>query len=228
MTISPAPGSLRSFARENGWILTTQKVAQASLRRIHDNLLARRLGAPGLRLGPRARLAGLAHMRLGRNLNAGRDLWLEAVTHFAGQTFNPRLTLGDDCNLSDNVHIACTNRVSIGSGLLSGSRVLISDHAHGLYAGPDQSDPALRPALRPLSCTGEVRIGRNVWIGDGVAILAGADIGDGCILGANAVVTGTMPPNTIAAGSPARPIRRWDPATARWHRVTPDGEDAPA
>ena len=161
-------------------------------------------------------------MRLGRNLAAGDQLWLEAVTFYGGVRFDPLVTLGDDCNLSDRVHIACTNRVSIGDGLLCGSNVLITDHSHGDYArdgaaqSAAQSAPSVRPALRPLSNNRTVSIGRNVWLGDGVAVLAGASIGEGAILGANAVVTGDIPSFTIAAGAPARPLRRWSEPDQRW------------
>ena len=47
------------------------------------------------------------------------------------------------------------------------------------------------------------RIGRNVWLGAGVTVLGGDTIGDGCIIGAGAVVTKDLPPGAIAYGTPA-------------------------
>ncbi len=214
-----APSSLRSYLHENGWLLFLSKLLTVPPLRVRDALLSRQLHAPGLRLGRSPRLLGLRHMHLGRNLHAGNDLWLEAVTSYGGLTFNPTVRIGNDCNFSDAVHIACTNSIDIGDGLLCGSRVLLSDHSHGLY-GPEgaspQSDPETRPADRPLSRHKAIRIGRNVWIGDGVAVLAGAEIGDGAIIGANSVVTRSLPPHCVAAGSPARPLRRWNEASATW------------
>ena len=52
-----------------------------------------------------------------------------------------------------------------------------------------------------------VAIGNDVWIGDRVVILPGVHIGNGCIIGAGAVVTKDIPDNAIAAGVPARVIR---------------------
>jgi lipopolysaccharide O-acetyltransferase len=216
-----ASATLADFARENGLFLLLQKVSGAALRRTRDLILARRLGTRNLRIGKHPKLEGLAHMHLGENLSAGNGLWLHAITAFAGQTYSPSLTIGPNCNLSDHVHVACTHAVTIGEGVLCGSRVVISDHAHGLYSGRDQSPPNQRPVERTLSSDRAVVIGRNVWIGDGCAILAGADIGDGAVIGANSVVTGPIPANTIAAGSPARPIRRWDETTAQWLRLPP-------
>lgn len=50
-------------------------------------------------------------------------------------------------------------------------------------------------------------IGNDVWIGNGAIILRGIKIGDGAVVGAGAVVTKDVPPYTIVAGCPARPIK---------------------
>ena len=51
-------------------------------------------------------------------------------------------------------------------------------------------------------------IGNNVWIGERVCILAGVTVGDGAIIGAGAVVTKDVPPYCVAAGVPARVVKR--------------------
>jgi acetyltransferase-like isoleucine patch superfamily enzyme len=51
-----------------------------------------------------------------------------------------------------------------------------------------------------------VRIGRDVWVGAGAAILDGANIGDGVIVSPNSVVSGNIPENTIVQGNPAKVI----------------------
>jgi len=56
-----------------------------------------------------------------------------------------------------------------------------------------------------------VRIEKNAWIGDSAIICKGVTIGENSIVGAGAVVTGSIPPNTIAAGNPARVIKALDP-----------------
>lgn len=61
---------------------------------------------------------------------------------------------------------------------------------------------------------GDLVIENDVWIGYEAIVLPGAKIGNGAIIGARAVVTGTIPPYAIAAGNPARVIRmRFDEAT---------------
>ncbi len=158
-------------------------------------------------------------MRLGRNFSAGDSLWLEAVVDYAGERLSPVLTIGDDVSLSDNVHITCISNVTIGSGTLIGSRVIVTDNSHGVYRGEGQSAPDTVPAQRKLHSPAAVVIGRNVWIGDGVAVLPGAAIGDGAIIGANSVVTGAIPAGVIAVGSPARIVRRWNEETGAWELI---------
>ena len=63
------------------------------------------------------------------------------------------------------------------------------------YAGPGVGFYAIPP------------IGANVWIGMGACILPGRTIGDGCVVGAGAVVARDLEPWTIAVGNPARPIK---------------------
>lgn len=61
---------------------------------------------------------------------------------------------------------------------------------------------------------GDTCIGNDVWIGYGATILPGVQIGDGAIIGAQAVVTRNVEPYTIVGGNPAEVIRkRFDEST---------------
>ena len=59
-----------------------------------------------------------------------------------------------------------------------------------------------------IKTQGDIIIGNDVWIGYETLIMSGVTIGDGAIIGARAVVTKDVPPYTIVAGVPAKPIRR--------------------
>jgi maltose O-acetyltransferase len=73
-----------------------------------------------------------------------------------------------------------------------------------IYAADHPRNPEARRAN--LESGRPVRIGANVWIGGGAVILPGITVGDDAIIGAGSVVTRDVPPGSIVAGNPARPI----------------------
>jgi lipopolysaccharide O-acetyltransferase len=85
-----------------------------------------------------------------------------------------------------------------------------------VYSGEHQDGPSTPPVRRRLSQGQPVRIGANVWLGDGVVVLPGVSIGEGSIVGANSVVSRDLPSGVIAVGAPATPIKVYDAAQARW------------
>ena len=63
---------------------------------------------------------------------------------------------------------------------------------------------------------GQIIIGSDVWIGDNVCLMGGVRIGNGAVIGANAVVAKDIPPYAVAVGNPARVIKyRFDEETIR-------------
>lgn len=174
-------------------------------------------------LFPNARLVrfpiyvrGRTAIKLGNDLTTGVNVRLDA---FAPRFSPPILVIGNQVQINDSVHIGAIEKVVIGDNTLIASRVFISDHNHGNYQTQDiLSAPNIPPAKRPLTSK-PVHIGCNVWLGEQVCILPGVTIGDGAIVGANSVVTHDIPPNTIAAGNPARILRVFDSDTQTWNRV---------
>ena len=59
-----------------------------------------------------------------------------------------------------------------------------------------------------LPYKGDTVIGNDVWIGQNATFLPGVHVGDGCIIGANAVVASNIPPYSVVAGNPARVIKK--------------------
>lgn len=127
------------------------------------------------------------------------------------------LQIGSNCQFGDNTHIVAHKCVRIGNDVLLASKIFISDTSHGAYRGARQSSPETVPKEREL-VSYAVEIGDRVWIGENAVVLAGVKIGTGCIIGANSVVTKDIPPNTIAAGSPAKVIKIWDKNKQEWVR----------
>lgn len=178
-------------------------------------------GRADIRICSDARLGGVDHMQIGQDFVAGRGLWLEAVTDYEGtrQVFSPKIIIGDRVSLGEYVHIGCNHRIVIGDDVLMGSKIYITDHNHGVYRGEDADSPNIPPSDRKLTDGESVEIGARCWIGEFVTILPGVTIGEGCIIGSHSTVTHDIPANSIAVGSPARVVKRWDELTGQWLKV---------
>lgn len=146
---------------------------------------------------------GLNKISIGDNFFSGDGLWLATYTRHNGYLYSPFISIGNNVKLSRYCHIAAINKIVIGSNVMIGSNVLIEDHSHGNTIVNEISI-----SDRPLCSKGEIIIGNNVWIGDNVVILAGVEIGDNCIIGANAVVNRKFEANQVIAGVPARVVKQ--------------------
>lgn len=128
------------------------------------------------------------------------------------------IVLGKGVQINDFVHIVGVEKVSIGDNVLIASKVFISDSNHGSYNGEIQTHPDEPPASRTLY-TRPIRIEDNVWIGEFVSVLQGVTIGKGSIIGSMSVVSKSIPAYSIAVGSPAKVIKRYNFETLRWETV---------
>jgi lipopolysaccharide O-acetyltransferase len=192
-----------------------QRYGLLGMMRLARDLIHTKIFYPGARIvRVPAYVRGARHIRWGANFTTGVGLRLDAFP----DSDIIAITIGNDVQVNDYVHIAAIQNVSIGDHSLIASKVFISDHNHGQYAEPDpNSHPDTPPAQRPL-VSKPVRIGARVWIGEHVCIMPGVTIGDGAIIGAGAVVTNDIPANTIAVGSPARVVKQFDFVEKRWQR----------
>ena len=80
---------------------------------------------------------------------------------------------------------------------------LLRDRREPPLRRPGQAGP-----LAGLHHQGAARVGDNVWCGANVVITSGVTVGERCVIGANSVVTEDIPPYSIAAGAPAKVLRR--------------------
>ena len=154
------------------------------------------------------------NISFGQAFTSGKNLRLECIS----DTKKKILFFGNNVKMNDYVHIACAHYIKIGDNTLIGSNILITDHLHGSYQGDCQDDPYSIPDQRKLSCS-KVIIGNNCWIGDMVSVMPGVTIGNGSIIGANSVVTKSIPDNSIAVGNPCKIIKQYNDASKRWEVI---------
>ena len=161
-------------------------------------------------------IRGRKFIDFGEALTTGRGCRFEAYPYF---TRGRMIKIGNKVEINDYVHLAAVESIIIGDNVLIASKVFISDIQHGCYTGNSTHDsPSSNPSSRTLSSQ-KVIIEDNVWIGESVSVLSGVTIGVGTIVGANSVVSKDLPPNVIAVGSPAKPIKAYNKNTQKWENI---------
>ncbi len=217
MRIIAKLGAAFRFLNENGAYLFAMQMASYPGSKLRDRMFGAKFGVGRIHIGPRSFVRGLSAMKIGEDFTAGEGLWLESILQYRDQKFAPQIIIGNNVSVSHWSTITATNYVEIGDNVLIASKVLITDHNHGAYNGGGNS-PTVPPKLRPLDAARRTIIEKNVWLGDGVVVTAGSKVGESSVIGANSVVCGEIPPYTIAAGSPAKAIKRYDCEIGQWIR----------
>lgn len=177
------------------------------------------IGNKNVQLDYTSKVEGIRNIVFKGNVCAGRHLWLATYEKYQEQIFKPQIIFMGNFSASDFCHIGATNYVEIGKDVLFGSKVYVTDHNHGKYSGDKQSSPDQPPILRLLTNDQKVVIGDNVWIGDNSIILPGVEIGKGSIIGANSVVTKSIPAYSIAVGIPAKVVKQYNFNLKEWIKV---------
>ncbi len=137
-------------------------------------------------------LSGAARVRIGNGVSIRKYSEIKVEGEFA---IGDRTLIGRSCSIS------CRGRLLIGADCMLAESVSVRDHDH---SSSDVNLPINEQGYVDAPCV----IGNNVWLAAKVTVLKGVTIGDNSIVGANAVVSRDIPPNSIAAGVPARVIKQ--------------------
>jgi acetyltransferase-like isoleucine patch superfamily enzyme len=113
-----------------------------------------------------------------------------------------RVRIGAGTFLNLGVMIAAQDLVEIGDHCMLANGCFVSDADHRF------DDPDVPVTWQGFQSRGPTRIGDNCWLGAHVVVTSGVTIGERCVVGANSVVTSDLEPFSIAAGVPARLLRR--------------------
>ena len=163
------------------------------------------------------RVRGKQYIKIGKGFTTGFNCRIDAlnINNFGEKYL---IEIGENVEINDEVHIGATEKIIIEDNVLIASKVYISDHNHGSYKGDEQDSPMSIPKERKIHSS-PIKIEKNVWIGELCCILQGVTIGEGSIIGAMSVVTKDIPPYTIAVGSPAKLIKRYNFETKKWDKL---------
>ena len=146
----------------------------------------------------------------------GPTLWHRNRAPSFHQKFDPKIVIGDRVTATSNLTLAAHQEIVIEDDVMFASNVNITDGLHGYE---NANEPY---KYQPIFRIAPIVVKRGCWIGQNVVVMPGVTIGELSIIGANSVVTKSIPDRCIAAGSPARVMKRWDEASQKWLPVADD------
>lgn len=160
------------------------------------------MGANSVICFPPNTLVNEGYIRIGAGTVFGPQITLSAGM-VPGQRMvtDTVISIGDRCLFGKGSGIVGHLEISIGDDVWTGHHVYITDQNHG-YADLD------RPISEQLMPERPVSIGDGSWLGHGTVVLPGSRIGRHVVIGANSVVRDEIPDNCVAAGVPARVVKR--------------------
>ncbi len=148
---------------------------------------------PTVQVDGMVNVIGSGEITIGHGCRFSQDVEL-------GTADNGRIRIGREVRINRGTTIFAYDKLSIGDHTMLGEFVTVRDANHGI--APDR---LIRSQSHDVQM---VEIGSDVWIGRGTVILPGVSLGDGCVIGANSVVTRSISAGAVAVGSPARIIKQ--------------------
>jgi len=139
---------------------------------------------------------GLSQIACGKDIYLNEYIWISFNDQHGKLIIEDGVYIGRFCTMS------ISTEIKIKKNALISDRVFLGDCNHGFQ------NPTMPISKQPLNFAGRVEIGEGSWIGIGSAIMPGVKVGKNSVVGANSVVTRDVPDYCIAAGNPARVIKK--------------------
>ncbi len=128
------------------------------------------------------------------------------------------LFIGDNVIISEGCFISACHRIVIEENVGVSPNVMIIDNSR-------KPGDVIRPSKEQEVEVGSVRIGADSWIAYGACVFPNVTIGKHCIVGALSVVTKDIPDYSVAMGSPAKVVKRFDFEKRQWIKVKDGGNN---
>lgn len=126
------------------------------------------------------------------------------------QSFQSRIIIGNRVTATASLQVIAFREIVIEDDVMFASNVFICDGLHGY----DRADKPYK--YQGITGIASIKIKKGSWIGQNVVILPGVEVGEFCIIGANSVVNRSIPSKSIATGSPAKVIKKWNQDSQSW------------
>jgi acetyltransferase-like isoleucine patch superfamily enzyme len=151
------------------------------------------------------------YVQLGDSVLLEREVWVNVP--IIPENGEPVIQMDEGCKVGRRCVISGINRIHFERNVVFAPNVLIMDHNHAF------EDVNIPIRHQGVTRGGRIRIEEGCWIGYGVAIVCNKGelvIGKNSVVGANAVVTRSVAPNSVVAGNPARVVKQFDSSTGEW------------
>jgi acetyltransferase-like isoleucine patch superfamily enzyme len=143
-------------------------------------------------------VSGLCQFDINGRLSVGNDIYIRSKNYNQVEISvraNAILSIYDNVFINQGVRISASKEICIRQNVLIGDEVIILDNDfHSAHGNPQ---------------LGKILIEENVWIGSRAIILKDVTIGRDSVIGAGAVVSKSIPPGCLAAGVPAKIVKRY-------------------
>ena len=127
----------------------------------------------------------------------GADVSYKArVSNSSFIEFPWNLSMQDCASLGERSWVYCLDKVGIGKYACVGQDVRLITGSH------DFRSPRFEMITAPIS------IGEGAWLTSDVTVLMGVDVGSYSVIGVKSLVSSSIPENTVAYGSPAKPVKK--------------------
>ena len=152
--------------------------------KLHDNVKIDALSSDGVSIG--------------KNCVIGANSSIECTGSLSA--LGKGVKIGDRTTFGSNCYFGAAGGISVGDDVMAGQYIRFHSENHN-YSDMDK-------LIREQGVTHQgIKIGNNCWIGAGVVFLDGAEVGNGCVVAANAVVTKKFPDNVVIGGIPAKILK---------------------
>lgn len=157
------------------------------------------------------------YITLGNNVKISWHGWLLCIDRYGDRFFEPQIIIHDNTYIGNACHIVACRKVEVGKSVMLADKCYLSDNLH---AYEDITVPIIH---NPMEVPGEIVIGDHSWLGENVCVFGNVKIGKHCVVGAGSVVLQSIPDYSVAVGSPARIIKRYNPETRNWQKTDKAG-----